>query len=125
MSLSSSQIESLKQKLDALKLRIQRDLRQHNPATHSLAAEAGDSATGDTLNHEAMSQYLHQHAEWEALQRAQARLSENIADVCKECGANIPYARLDVEPTAERCMPCQTALEADDKRLHLHTHSSM
>ncbi|MFZ4527780.1 MAG: TraR/DksA family transcriptional regulator [Undibacterium curvum] len=125
MSLSSSQIESLKHKLDALKLRIQEDLRLHNPATQNISSEAGDGASGDALNHDAMSQFLHQHAEWEALQRAQARLSENIADVCKECGAAIPFARLEAEPTAERCINCQGALEADDKRLHLHTHSSM
>jgi hypothetical protein len=37
----------------------------------------------------------------------------------------IPFARLEAEPTAERCIDCQSKLEANDHRLHLHPHSSM
>jgi DnaK suppressor protein len=125
MSLSNAQQIALKLKLEQMKQAIQEELRKHNPNKSHIENEIGDGAIADTLSHDAMAQYLHQHAEWEALQRAQARLSENIADVCRECGATIPFARLEVEPTAERCIQCQGALEADDQRLHIHGHSSM
>ena len=124
MTLTSAQYDVLKQKLDATKRRIQEELKHRDPAQFA-HIEIGDASIDDTLQHEAMSQYLHQHAEWEAVQRASARMAENIADVCKECGETIPFARLEVEPTAERCIRCQGELEADDRRLHLNTHSSM
>ena len=125
MSLNNEQQAALKSTLDYMKQEIQKELRQHNPDLLHQDIGEGDGVINDVLNHDAMSKYLHQHAEWQALQRAQARLSENIADICRECGTTIPYARLEVEPTAERCLQCQAALEADDQRLHIHSHSSM
>ncbi|MFZ6726862.1 TraR/DksA family transcriptional regulator [Undibacterium sp. MH2W] len=125
MHLTLAQQALLKSKLDAMKQDIQAELRQHNPQQFAQDGGAGDGVVTDVLHHDAMSQYLHHHAEWQALQRAQARLSENIADICRECGAPIPFARLEVEPTAERCIQCQAAIESDDQRLHLHPHSSM
>ncbi|MBC3860986.1 TraR/DksA C4-type zinc finger protein [Undibacterium jejuense] len=125
MSLNNEQQAALKSKLDLMKQEIQTELRQHNPDLLRHDSGEGDGAINDVLNHDAMSKYLHQHAEWQSLQRAQARLSENIADICRECGATIPYARLEAEPTAERCIKCQSALEADDQRLRIHSHSSM
>ena len=124
MTLTTAQSDTLRQQLETMKQRVQSELKQKDPAQFA-HLEIGDASIDDTLQHEAMSQYLHQHAEWEALQRASARLAENIADVCKECGESIPFGRLEVEPTAERCIRCQGELEADDRRLHLNTHSSM
>ncbi|MFZ6862424.1 TraR/DksA family transcriptional regulator [Undibacterium sp. Ji67W] len=125
MSLNNEQHAALKSKLDLMKQEIQTELRQHHPDLLRQDNSEGDGVINDVLNHDAMSKYLHQHAEWQSLQRAQARLSENIADICRECGATIPYARLEAEPTAERCIKCQSALEADDQRLHIHSHPSM
>ena len=85
MTLTSAQYDVLKQKLDAMKRRIQEELKHRDPAQFA-HIEIGDASIDDTLQHEAMSQYLHQHAEWEAVQRASARMADNIADVCKECG---------------------------------------
>jgi len=96
MSLNNEQHAALKSKLDLMKQEIQAELRQHNPDLLRHDSGEGDGAINDVLNHDAMSKYLHQHAEWQSLQRAQARLSENIADICRECGATIPYARLEL-----------------------------
>jgi len=80
MTLTSAQYDVLKQKLDAMKRRIQEELKHRDPAQFA-HIEIGDASIDDTLQHEAMSQYLHQHAEWEAVQRASARMAENIASV--------------------------------------------
>ncbi|MFZ6691631.1 TraR/DksA family transcriptional regulator [Undibacterium sp. SXout20W] len=125
MSLNHEQQLILKSKLDNSKQAIQAELRLHNPSHEQQQGGEGDGVITDVLNHDAMAQFLHQHAEWRALQKAQARLSENIIDVCCTCGALIPFARLEAEPTVERCIQCQAALEADDQRLHLHLHPSM
>ncbi|MFZ6847860.1 TraR/DksA family transcriptional regulator [Undibacterium sp. RuRC25W] len=125
MSLNLAQQATLKSTLDTLEQKIQAELRQHNPQQLDHQSGEGDGVITDVLNHDAMSQFLHEHAEWQSLQRAQARLSENIADVCCECGGPIPFNRLEVEPTAERCIQCQAALEANDQRLHLNPHASL
>lgn len=125
MSLTINEQQQLAQALETLQQQIQDELRRHQPQYFQVEAGAGDDAIADVLSHDAVAQYLHQHTEWQALQRARARMSENVADICVECGETIPFARLQVEPTAERCIACQTALEANDQRLHMHTHSSM
>ncbi|MFZ6771908.1 TraR/DksA family transcriptional regulator [Undibacterium sp. SXout7W] len=125
MSLTSNEQQQLTQALAALQQQIHDELRRHQPQYFQVEAGAGDDAIADVLSHDAVAQYLHQHTEWQALQRARARLSENVSDVCIECGETIPFVRLQAEPTAERCIACQTALEANEHRLHLHPHSSM
>ncbi|MBC3869796.1 TraR/DksA family transcriptional regulator [Undibacterium oligocarboniphilum] len=125
MSLSNAQQENLKKRLEQMKQQIEEDLRHHNPGKLDAGAGEGDSVTNDVISHDTMAQYLHQHEEWQALQRAQARLAENIADICQECGVLIPFARLEAEPTAERCIACQEKMEAEQQRLHIHTHNSM
>lgn len=44
---------------------------------------------------------------------------KNVADICSECGATIPFARLEAEPTAERCIDCQGKLEANDRAVRI------
>lgn len=46
-----------------------------------------------------------------AIERAFERLKEKTYGYCAECGGEIPYARLDAYPTAERCTACQTRYE--------------
>ncbi|MBI3284222.1 MAG: TraR/DksA family transcriptional regulator [Burkholderiales bacterium] len=125
MSLSVAELDSLKLALDGLQQRIQHELRSHRPQNGQVDSGAGDDVVADSLSHDALAQYLHEHHEWQALQRARARLAENISDICSECGGPIPYARLQAEPTAERCVACQSALETKEQRLHLHGHVSL
>ncbi len=42
---------------------------------------------------------------------ALTRLAEGRFGECVQCGAQIPRARLNVYPTAKRCLPCQQAHE--------------
>lgn len=123
MSLSLEQQARLRLVLDALQQSIQAEMRAHRPRDAQVDASAGDDVVADVLSNDAVAQYSHEHQEWQALQRARARLEENISDLCSECGAAIPFARLEVEPTAERCITCQSALEADEQRLRLHRHA--
>lgn len=125
MALSTEQKDKLQLAQDALGLKIRNELQKHRPQQAQVDSAAGDDAVADELSHDAVSQYLHEHGEWQALLRAKARLAENVADICIECGAEIPFARLEAEPTAERCIACQEALEAEQHRLHQHQHSSM
>jgi DnaK suppressor protein len=49
--------------------------------------------------------------ELNAIQRARARIEEGTYGECAECGYMIPYERLEAQPTAERCAPCQDVYE--------------
>jgi DnaK suppressor protein len=46
------------------------------------------------------------------LSRALARMGQGEYGLCSDCGAEVPFDRLKVEPWAERCVPCQTAHES-------------
>lgn len=125
MSLNQEQVFALQSQILSLQAALKQDLLARQPQLSAVVAESGDSAQNDEMHHEELAQYLHQQHEWQALLRAQARLEQNSIDICSDCGSTIPYARLHAEPSAERCIVCQQALEDHDKRLHLQHHSSM
>lgn len=45
--------------------------------------------------------------ELRAVQNAYARMENGTYGECANCGLDIPYERLKVQPMAERCAPCQ------------------
>ena len=47
-----------------------------------------------------------------AVNEALARLRSSNYGLCTECGAEIPFQRLQHSPQALRCVACQSALEA-------------
>lgn len=49
--------------------------------------------------------------ELDAVAAALQRLARGEYGRCSDCGDDIPFDRLKVEPWAERCVPCATARE--------------
>lgn len=54
--------------------------------------------------------------ELRAIGAAMQRMDEGTYGECDECGCEIDYARLEVQPTALRCIECQSQLE----KTHAH-----
>lgn len=52
-------------------------------------------------------------AELQAIDDALARIANGTFGVCTDCGIELPTARLHANPTARRCVPCQTRHEHD------------
>jgi RNA polymerase-binding protein DksA len=50
-------------------------------------------------------------AELRAIEAARARMEKGTYGICIECETEIPYERLLVQPTAERCLPDQDMYE--------------
>ena len=50
-------------------------------------------------------------AELLAIDEALQRVADGSYGLCLQCGASIPAARLHAQPTAERCVGCQTRSE--------------
>lgn len=53
--------------------------------------------------------------ELNAVSAALGRLAKEAYGVCADCGCDIPFERLKVEPWAERCVPCATQREINPR----------
>ncbi len=49
--------------------------------------------------------------ELRAIEAARMRMENGVYGICVSCETEIPYERLAVQPTAERCAPCQQTHE--------------
>jgi RNA polymerase-binding protein DksA len=49
--------------------------------------------------------------ELRAIHTARTRMENGVYGECAECGYEIPYERLEAQPIAERCAPCQEIYE--------------
>lgn len=49
--------------------------------------------------------------ELRAIQSARLRIEQETYGICIECGYEIPYERMEAQPMAERCAPCQEVYE--------------
>jgi DnaK suppressor protein len=54
--------------------------------------------------------------ELEAVGRALQRIDADDYGLCADCGAEIPFDRLKVEPQALRCVACETAHERHERK---------
>ncbi len=115
--LSSKQLNELKkllqQREQALREDIQREmsLKEDYAQVASEAPDPGDASFADLsvdLGNAAVSRDL---TELRAVQTAYTRIDSGAYGECLECGYDIPYERLKVQPTAERCAPCQDMYE--------------
>ncbi len=111
--LSREQIAELKtilqQREQALREDIGRELnlQEGYAEVASEAPDPGDASFADLsvdLGNAAVSRDL---AELRAVQNAYVRIDNGSYGECIECGLDIPWERLKVQPTAERCAPCQ------------------
>lgn len=73
-----------------------------DPADSSFASLAAD------LGHAAVSRDL---TELRSVEAALKRMENGTYGDCVNCVTEIPYERLKVQPTAERCTPCQQTYE--------------
>ncbi|MGL4573366.1 MAG: TraR/DksA family transcriptional regulator [Burkholderiaceae bacterium] len=78
----------------------------------NFADTTDDEAAVQTLNDTARAQALHDEHGLAAVDAALARLPTDAFGLCATCGNPIGAARLLAQPTAQRCVACQTAVEA-------------
>lgn len=115
--ISSEQIDELRKSLQEREQVLRDDIRremnlQDNYA--DVAAEVpdpGDASFADLsvdLGNAAVTRDL---TELRAVQHAYTRMDNGTYGECVNCGLDIPYERLKVQPTAERCAPCQVQRE--------------
>ena len=116
--LTASQIEKLRRLLDERETKLQGEVRAANEAAAerpaALGPEVGDAIdSGDERFRSGMAHVdkLRDQEELMAIEAARGRIDDGSYGECIDCGKPIPVERLKAQPTALRCVPCQTAYE--------------
>ncbi|MGM0553096.1 MAG: TraR/DksA C4-type zinc finger protein [Pseudomonadota bacterium] len=108
----------LRTRLEALLMELDVALEggQESGATVELDQQrTGRLSRMDALQGQAMAQASQQRrvAQRARARRALARLDEGEGGLCIDCLDPIPRSRLEIDPSAERCIACAEALEQD------------
>lgn len=70
-----------------------------------------DRAIGDWVRDVGIAQAARETRELDEVEAALRRVTDASYGECIECGEAIPLARLEANPGAARCVPCQQRLE--------------
>jgi DnaK suppressor protein len=85
------------------------DLPRSVPMSHvEDQAERGEERTREALRHAEQERDID---ELRAIVAARERMADGHYGICVDCGTDIPLARLQAQPTASRCVPCQERFE--------------
>ena len=113
--------ERLAQRQRELRAEIAGQLRtQDDPRLVGLRnrlEDTDDWAAADAMANMDIASVSHILAELSGVEGALARLAEGTYGECIDCGVDIPLARLAAYPAAQRCVSCQEAAEAQQRRL--------
>ncbi|MHB8248181.1 MAG: TraR/DksA family transcriptional regulator [Acidithiobacillus sp.] len=74
--------------------------------------DIGDDSVLDLTESLALARDLREAEALRAVNLALLRIRAGTYGICVDCGEEIPMARLQVEPEAERCVVCQQRWEA-------------
>ena len=115
--LSEGQLAELKHMLDerfkALTAELHREVSEQDEYL-DVATEVpdpGDSSFANLAVDLGNAAITRDIVELRAIEAARKRLANGTYGDCVTCETEIPFERLKVQPTAERCAPCQEAYE--------------
>lgn len=120
MPLAAADLDRLRAKLDAREAELREEVRTvrddmggdvesrepRNPVEDS--GERGEELIRESVRHAELEADLDEAVEIAA---ARERIASGSYGECELCGCEIPLARLEVQPAARRCAPCQEKWE--------------
>jgi RNA polymerase-binding protein DksA len=92
---------------------------QDNPALLALRnrmEETDDWAVADLETALDVAEVSRDAGELREVQAALLRMKDGTYGECIDCGNDIPFARLNANPSASRCIACQERVEASQRR---------
>ncbi len=105
----------MRERAAQLRGEIREVLERSNDETHANIAERARDIEDDSFSNLIVDlNYADIDRDADELRRidsALTRLSDGSYGTCVDCGQDIPMARLNAEPTAERCIRCQELFE--------------
>ena len=119
-SLTTSERDSLARMLGERKRLLREEIRrglarmgsERYADLRSGTSDAGDESVAMLLTDVANAEVARDAAELRDIVAVEARIAAGTYGTCIDCGAPIPFARLEAYPTAKRCLRCQQIREA-------------
>ena len=93
--------------LDEIRNDVERVRAEPYASVAGATPDIGDEAVADLLADVAEAEVTRDLGELRMLEAALKRVSEGSYGNCVDCGAEIPFERLQAQPGAERCVACQ------------------
>jgi DnaK suppressor protein len=119
VSLTRTQSDTLKQLMEERAIDLEQRIRETlpKPADETTLERTGvsqdevDDATTNAEEH--FNHTLHRHYvdEMRQIEAARERAGTGLLNCCADCGEDIGYQRLRVQPMAVRCLDCQDLYE--------------
>ncbi|HUP93848.1 MAG TPA: TraR/DksA family transcriptional regulator [Burkholderiales bacterium] len=117
--LSISQLKSLKAKLldrqrvltEEIKAKRERTAAEGNEDAMGVVGDAGDESVMREITDLSLQEAGRDMEELQEIDAALRRMDDGDYGDCEECGGEIDFRRLEVQPTASRCVPCQSQHE--------------
>jgi DnaK suppressor protein len=81
-----------------------------------LAQDDGDKSVEDHEQHVLAAVQSMKSEQLDDIEQALKKLHEGSYGICEECGAAIPFQRLEIQPLASYCVPCQEEIDRIGKR---------
>lgn len=107
--------QRLRERRTALRMEVREALLRADAERHADVAErlqdAQDQSLADLLADVTYADVKRDTDEIRDVEGALERLALGTYGECVQCGTRIPRERLNVYPTAKRCLPCQRAHE--------------
>ena len=118
-NLSESQLETLKAKLldrqrvltDEIREKRERTAAEGNEDAIGVVGDAGDESVMREITDLSLQEAGRDMEELQEIDAALRRMDGGDYGDCEECGGEIDIRRLEVQPTASRCLPCQAQHE--------------
>ena len=117
--LTAEQCDDLRARLDRREAELGEEVRDKGPEAeapasrdpHNQVEDAGEQ--GEQRIREAVTQAEQERDvdELRQIAAAKERMARGEYGICIDCGVHIPLARLQAQPAAARCLPCQQRYE--------------
>jgi RNA polymerase-binding transcription factor DksA len=119
MSLTRAQSNALKALMDHRAVEVLENIKNTlpKPADETTLERTGvsqdevDDATTNAEEHLNHTMHRHYVGELRLIDAARERVDKGLIDCCIDCGNEIGYDRLNVQPYAVRCVDCQQLYE--------------
>lgn len=116
--LNREQLQAVERRLDEREHVLQAEVREHKQAAAERPSAEGPQPEENVEAGERRFRNGMEHAELQrdqeelaAIAGARERIATGQYGECVDCGREIAFARLEAQPTAVRCIACQTAWE--------------
>lgn len=107
IELAQTMTERRKALLEEIHNEVARAREEHYEAVAGVTPDVGDQSVADLVIDVDQAEVTRDLGELRALDIAIKRVLDGSYGLCVDCGEDIPFARLHVQPSAERCFRCQ------------------